>query len=411
MRVLLVDPVSSGAFLAAAFAEAGVSTVHLYGADLAHAAAADPAEHVLVLDEDDDRTRLEELGITEVVAASEFGVTRASEIAEALGIPHHDPALRLARRNKPAMQRALLDAGVPALRTYEVNSLSEAERLAAQLPAHQITMIKPSNNAGSEGCATARQPGEIVPLVAQVLGRHNLLGAINDSALVQEYADGPQFIVNTVSSGGRHYLSEIYSETIDESAGVPLLRHITNLSRLDEQAREVIGHTFRCLDALGIRNGAGHSELRSTSHGPRLIEVNSRVMGPRLDPDPYLCAFGYSQQHLVVQQVCAPAAFEERMQRPYAPRATLAKVFLRSFTEGVLHASPGLEVLRRLPGFHSAVSLPAAGRPLEDLTLTTAKTGVAFFVHEDAALVASSVRAVHDLEDAGQLYRVRPCAS
>lgn len=99
------------------------------------------------------------------------------------------------------------------------------------------------------------------------------------------------------------------------------------------------------------------------------------------------------------------------MSRPYQPHAIICKVLLRSPNEGVLTGSPGLRTLRRLPGFHSAVCLPTIGHPLQDIRLTTAKTGVAYFVHEDATLISSSVQVVHDLEDAGEFYEVQPCAT
>ncbi|WP_219905308.1 ATP-grasp domain-containing protein [Actinopolyspora mortivallis] len=410
--MLLIDPVSSGSFLAAAFAESGAETVHAYGTEFADRAAADPHPRSLVLSETGDYAELEHLGVTEVVAASEFGVTRASEIADHLGMAHHGSYKREARRSKPAMQRALEEAGVPSLRTHEVSSVAEAADVVSRMNApHRPHIVKPRESAGGDGCSLVTQSEKIVPTVESLLGQSNLMGQPNTSVLIQDYAEGPQYIVNTVSSFGQHYLSEIYYEHIDERSGSPVLRHITSLSYLDEDAQAIVDYTFSCLDALEILHGAAHSEVRLTPDGPRLVEVNSRVMGPRLDPDPYMLAFGYTHQHLVVEQVLSPTNFTTRMSRPYQPQATLCKVFLRSPNEGVLAGSPGLETLRRLPGFHSVVCLPTIGRPLQDIRLTTAKTGVAYFVHEDASLIASSVRAIHDLEDAGEFFRVQPCAT
>src|SRR5699024_7289319 len=150
--------------------------------------------------EADDYARLGDLDVTEVVAASEFGVTRASEIADYLGIPHHGRDKREARRSKPAMQRALATAGVPTLHTYEVSCTAEANEAIDQLASpHRSHIVKPADSAGSDGCSLVIRPEEIVPAVENLLGRSNLMGHPNTSVLIQEYGEGPQYIVNTVS--------------------------------------------------------------------------------------------------------------------------------------------------------------------------------------------------------------------
>ncbi|MGX1127902.1 hypothetical protein RKD49_000092 [Streptomyces glaucescens] len=42
---------------------------------------------------------------------------------------------------------------------------------------------------------------------------------------------------------------------------------------------EVTGLTTRALDALGVRYGITHTELKLTADGPRVIEVNGRLSG------------------------------------------------------------------------------------------------------------------------------------
>ncbi|MEV4442784.1 hypothetical protein AB0K09_27980, partial [Streptomyces sp. NPDC049577] len=241
----------------------------------------------------------------------------------------------------------------------------------------------------------------------EVTGVRNLMGATNDQVILQEFLAGTQYIVNTVSLHGRHLLTELYAERIDRIDNAPVLRHIISRTESAGRERELVEYVFGCLDALGVREGAAHTEVMLTPGGPRLVEVNSRVMGPSLAPDPYHAAFGYSHQHLTVERYLRPAEFERRFALPYGPARTVAKVFLRPHREGVLEAVDGLRALRRMPGFHSVVRLPKVGEPLRDRYLTTGACGIAFLVHEDAALLESVLETLHEMEDAGDFFRVR----
>ncbi|WP_051942862.1 ATP-grasp domain-containing protein [Streptacidiphilus rugosus] len=401
---------STGAELAQAFREEGAECLHLYEPEHLPAYDADDVSPHTFLhrDREDTLRLLRQVGATAVIAASEFGVTLADTLAAALGLDHHRRELIGARRDKQLMVRALEAAGVPTARTVPVRSEAALRRALAAWTGGFPVMVKPRNSAGSDGCRICRTPEEALAAFGAIADEWNLMGERNDEVLLQEFLAGTQYIVNTVSRSGRHLLSEVYRERIDHVDGAPVLRHI--ISRPTPTAEEdgLVAYVLDCLDALGIREGAAHTEVMLTPAGPRLIEVNSRVMGPSLSPDPYFAGFGYSQQHLVVERYLRPEAFAARFEVPYAPERIVAKAFLRPHGDGVLQAVDGLRTLRRLPGFHSLDKMPAVGEPVRDRYLTTAASGIAFFVHDDAEVLDASLAALHALEDSGALFRLRP---
>ncbi|WP_329310253.1 ATP-grasp domain-containing protein [Streptomyces sp. NBC_01262] len=404
---VLVNPVSTGRALGEAFREEGADTLHLYDTTLREAYDSDVITPHKLLHQD-LATTVELLRTIEpeaVIAASEYGVTLADELNQALGLPHHRPEQSAARRDKHLMVRALEQAGVPSARTAAVRSQAEFEKALAGWDRFPV-VVKPRDSAGSDGCTVCYTHQEARAAYRSIAGRGNLMGLVNEEVLLQEYLRGTQYIVNTVSIGGRHLLSEVYAERIDVLDGAPVLRHIISRSHLDHDEAALVDYVFDCLDALGIREGAAHTEVMLTSRGARLVEVNSRVMGPSLAPDPYHAAFGYSHQHLVAERFLRPGEFERRLELPYAAGRTVAKVFLRSRQPGVLRAMDGLRTLRRLPGFHSIDRLPEIGLPVEDLGLTTGAGGLAYFVHEDVELLEHSLGVLHELEDVGELYRI-----
>jgi glutathione synthase/RimK-type ligase-like ATP-grasp enzyme len=405
--IVLTNPVSSGTALADAFDEAGVDCVHLYDRELADSIQDGRwSGHTLVhRDLNETACLLVRLGATAVVAASEYGVTLADELAGLLDLPRNEPSASRARRDKYLMARTVAAAGLPVAWSSLVRSCDELREVLAgrAFP----VMIKPRSSAGSDGCRVCHTPEQAAQAFGEIYDGMNLLCEVNSEILVQEYLDGPQFIVNTVSLAGRHVLADFYRCRIDNTdAGAPVYRHIRSPLRLDDRDREIIAYALSCLDALGVVDGAAHTELRYTRSGPRLVEVNSRVMGPCLAPDPYFAALGITHQHLVVERYTNPARFAKRVGSPYAPSRALAKVFLRPSQDGVLRAIPGVDVLRKLPGFHSIARLPRIGEPVPDRLLTTGASGIAFLVHDDEARLFRSLAIVHELEDSGRFFEV-----
>ncbi len=344
-------------------------------------------------------------GATAVIAASEYGVTLAHDLARSLGADHHATEAATARRDKLAMLERVGGAGLTVPRTAEVRDATEARKVFAEWGRHPV-VVKPRASAGSDGCRTCRTEEEVEDAFRATLGEHNLLGGRNESLLVQERIEGRLHVVNTVSMGGRHVLSELYEKHVPWVDGSPLLRHVIARTAIGADERDLVGYTKDCLDALGVREGAAHSEVMLTADGPRLVEVNARIMGPCLSPDPFFAAFGYAQQHLVVERFLRPSEFATRFDRPYAPARVLARVFLRPHASGRLVSLDGLRTVRRLAGFHSFSKLPRPGERVERHALTTGTAGIAYFVAEDEELLRHSLDVVHSLEDAGALFSV-----
>ncbi|BEL03194.1 ATP-grasp domain-containing protein [Actinoplanes sichuanensis] len=405
--IALVNPVSSGAELARAFHERGAACVHVYGPGVPVGPCPTGVRVISYTDVAVAARQLRALGVSAVVAASEFGVRPADELARLLELPGNDYALSAARRDKALMMERLRERGLRATRTAVVRTATELDQVLADFPFPLV--VKPRDSAGSDGCRVCADPEQARAAFGQVIHERNLMGRTNDAVLVQEYLDGPQFIVNTVSVGGRHTLGELYAAHIDRQVGgAPVFRHMISARTLDGPDKELVGYVFDCLDALGVSEGAAHTEVRRTPDGPCLVEVNARVMGPCLAPDAYFAAFGYSHQHLVVESMLDPAAFALRDAAGYGPDRHVAKVFLRAHRDGVIRAAPGLDLLRRLPGFHSVARLAGIGDPVPDRLLTTGASGIAFFVHEDPATIENALRVLHELEDAGQFYELEP---
>ncbi|WP_331762754.1 ATP-grasp domain-containing protein [Streptomyces anulatus] len=406
--IALVDPLSSGVFLSSALRERGQDCVHLYEQCFATAARSDTSAPVLIASENtaDTVADLRKRGVRHVVPGSEFGVALAHDLAAALDLPRNEDETAAARRDKALMGEALRRAGVPCAGQATAGTVDELTGALRHLGLPVV--VKPSQSSGSDGCRVCWSEAEAVTHFLDIHQQTNLVGLQNDKVFVQEYLHGEQYVVTTVSLDGRHAVCEIARNVIEELDGLPVRRYNVSCPSLGAAEQEVVSYTLDCLDALGIRDGAANADVRLTSDGPRLIEVNARILGPVLHPDPYFAAFGNSQQHLLAESLEDPASFTTHASIPYAPPQVMGKAFVRCWESGVLTALPGLPSVRQLPGFHSVQGLPRVGHTVRKSTLTKGRTGIVYFVHPQESVVRKSLEALSRLEDDRALFRVTP---
>lgn len=400
--VVLTNPQSSGPYLAQAFHEAGVRTVHLYDAFLAEYMRRDTIDSQKILHHSMDETlrALERLRPLAIIPGAENGVPLADELTARMGFPHNVPELSLARRDKFLMLDAVAKAGLPAPLCFLVHDEDELIEQLSEFPGFPV-VVKPRNSAGGDGIRICRTPEEAVAAFQAIDGRTNVLGLTNVGAILQEYLEGDQFGVSTVSIGGRHLVAEFLEEGITVRPGRSVERDHLFRSWLGNVDREIVHYVLGCLDALGVREGPAFTEVRLTSQGPQLLEVNCRLGGPILDPDPYWVARGYSLQHLVVERHLQPALFRNRLDTPQQPHQALGYAYLQPPKAGTICQLRNVAALRALPAFHSVYRLPKSGMQISDPYAPTANTCTAYFIDPDVSVVRESLNAAHALEANG----------
>jgi len=95
--------------------------------------------------------------------------------------------------------------------------------------------------------------------------------------VVQECAHGEEFVVNIASQDGQHKVTDVWR--CEKQGDLAYMRE--TLVQSSDDVQDVIAYTKRCLDALGFRNGASHTEVMRTSDGVVLLELNPRFQGCR----------------------------------------------------------------------------------------------------------------------------------
>jgi len=117
--------------------------------------------------------------------------------------------------------------------------------------------------------------------------------------------------------------------------------------------QELITYQKKVLNALGIKNGAGHGEVMYTPGGPRLVEVGARCHGAEGNWIPLAAqVYGTNQVKVLVDTYVDQESWEGTPDYPIITEFYGLKIDLISRVEGVLKALPKLDEVKKIKKFY-----------------------------------------------------------
>ncbi|MFR9728889.1 ATP-grasp domain-containing protein [Saccharopolyspora sp. MS10] len=396
MTCAIVDAHGAGRLLPDALRRRGVRCVHVrspfpdprlpgppegFAADLAHGG-----------DLASTARALRELGVRAVLAGAESGVLLADELAAELAVPGNGTRNPLARRDKHEMQRAVLNAGLAA--APGLRSASAAEVVAWAVARDEWPVVlKPVLSAGTDNVLLCESPEQVAAAHAKIMGSVDRYGRPNGTVLAQRFLVGTEHYVNSVSRDGAHQVVEVWryhKRIVDDRA---IYDYEDLLDPTDPAAEAVAAYVRSVLDALEVRNGAGHTEVMLTEEGPVLIECGSRLGGGQL-PELLTRCTGTNQVDALAGSIADPERFRSAAAEPYRLRLRLRCVNLISTRDGGRVPGPGdWAAVEALPSFAGAVLTAPGGTPLSrTVDMATCPGTVYLAAPDESALDADRVR-------------------
>ncbi|MEU2995043.1 ATP-grasp domain-containing protein [Streptomyces griseoincarnatus] len=287
---------------------------------------------------------------------SEFYVSAVAEAAAELSLPGNPPKVVRRCRDKGQVRAALQAAGMPQPRFAVVRAEEELDEAltGVGLPC----VAKPVDESGSQlvrWCATQDEVREHAALVMAV--RTNVRGQPAAGAvLLEEFLDAPEYSVEMFSVDGVHHCVGITRKTVTGRPYFVETRHIYP-APLGEAVEAALRKTaMDALDVLGVRLGPTHVEIRLTSQGPALIELNPRLAGGMI-PELVRLAHGVE---LLRQQLHAAVGHDVDLRPTRGGSAGVA--FLLPPRAGVLRRVTGAEEAARLEHVARVTVTGRAGR-------------------------------------------------
>ncbi|MEU4551188.1 ATP-grasp domain-containing protein [Micromonospora violae] len=189
--------------------------------------------------------------------------------ARGLGLPGKDPEAARLCKDKAASRRAIAAAGLDLVRTVTIDPHAAPEVPSGMFPA----VVKPREGVASEDAYLVTEPAELVVRVAEIRSRRPEVALV-----VEEYLDGELRTFETLGDGTE--LADLGGWHTGLGPPPTFTEESLAWSPPDAQARAQLRER---LDALGVGFGACHTEYVISAGRIRLIEVNYRLIGDRMD--------------------------------------------------------------------------------------------------------------------------------
>jgi hypothetical protein len=250
-----------------------------------------------------------------VVCDSDSGLANAEQLADWLNVTTKNPGgVREERRNKYLMIESIRSAGIPTVQQKLCTTREEAVEFATALlgldanssgpltgnnssssrssnsfeESRNKVVIKPVRGCASDDVYLCHDVDSVISAFDRIYGSviFGSPGRRHEAVLVQEFASGQEYAIDTVSKDGKMKIVAIWKYDKRPANGAPFVYYATRLfddndhtNTVDNEAISSVLYEYlnSCLDALSIKWGITHSEVIVTpSGGPRLVEVNCR---------------------------------------------------------------------------------------------------------------------------------------
>lgn len=334
-----------------------------------------------------------------VIPGAEDGVVLAVHLATDLGLPGNPYSMIDRMTNKYYMHKSLEEAGVRHIRGKVVHSREEAERYYDALDVDRV-VIKPPHGAASMGVRFCDSKEMLLRNYDEQCRQVNIFGEQLEGLMIQERIIGTEYIVNTISIGGEHFVSSIwrYDKRVMPN-GSNVYVGTGAVTAITPKIYRLVQYAFSVLDAIGIKQGPVHGEYMIDEKGPVLIEVNCRCMGGSYSPEYGNLLYGHHETDLALDSYLDPDRVRRDLSKPYRIKTFTNEKNLICPENMSLAGSPILGLLPYLRSYYSASIFSAALTECLDQTtdLETA-AGSIRLVHDDYAVLRYEYNLLCELE-------------
>ncbi len=239
-----------------------------------------------------------------ILAVDDSGSFLASMASAALGLQHNSTAATEAARNKYRMRQLLQKAELPSPRFRRYTTVDDQDKIA--LETIFPCVVKPLALNGSRGVIRANDKHELLSAIERISRLLRTLQSGDQPLpfLIETYIPGVEVALEGLLENGRLHVLALYDKP-DPLEG-PFFEETIYVtpSRLPSEIQNSIKASASLgAEALGLRSGPIHAELRINDCGPWIVEIAGRSIGG-------LCSrtlrfgTGTSLETLILQQAC-----------------------------------------------------------------------------------------------------------
>lgn len=210
--------------------------------------------------------------------ASDMPMRTVAAVAKELELVGVTEETALAATDKGIMRQRLQEFGVPVPVFYKVNTRDEYYQAINKLGVKCI--VKPADNSGSRGVDLLSNLEDLQEI--EKAYHYSKSFSRNGTIVVEEYMEGPEVSVETLSLAGECHIIQITDKL---TTGAPYFVEMghNQPSLLPKNIQRQIEKVAKmAVKALGIQNGPSHTEIKVTSEGPKIVEIGARLGGDNI---------------------------------------------------------------------------------------------------------------------------------
>ena len=217
--------------------------------------------------------------------ASDVAAPTVAYVARQMSLNGNSYAAAVRANHKFSMRKAFSEAGIRCPRFAKVGDEGMPDFSGWSFP----LIVKPCDRSGSLGVSLAYGQDELDKYIGQAKDL-----SFRREAIVEEFIEGREVSVEFISFHGNHYPLAITDKV---TTGVPHFVELEHHEPADIPpglAQEVFKTTRQALDALGLTEGASHTEYKITDRGELfIIETGGRMGGDFIGSDLVYLSTGY----------------------------------------------------------------------------------------------------------------------
>ena len=346
------------------------------------------------------------------LAGGEAGVDLADSLSEFLGLLTNGTEIPN-RRDKKIQQELIRKMGLRSVRQAGGDKLEDVDAFLKTEP--YPIVLKPNESAGSDGVKLCYTYEEAVEHFHVLMNSQMVNGGEVPSVLCQEFLKGKEYVVDHVSLNGVHKTMMVWVYDKRAANGAAFVYYGCSAVPSDSpEAKILIPYVRGVLDALQLTNGPSHGEVIITEDGPCLVEMNCRARGGDGNWRPLCKALngGYSQVEATADAYLDPFQFGRLPDKPPSPfKSSGDEIILVSYSEGIVKATPGYDMIKRLPSFVFLETGVKVGSEVTHTVDLLTGIGSVILMHSDPKVVQKDIEFIRYMEEFNGLFYYEPKAN
>ncbi|MEY8381169.1 ATP-grasp domain-containing protein [Ileibacterium valens] len=319
-----------------------------------------------------------------VTIATDMPIRAVAAVVKELNLVGVDEETALKATNKGEMRASLLANNVPIPKFVCVSSLEDYLKAVESFKVPFI--VKPTESSGSRGIFEV----DDIHNVDLIHEAYKYCKKFSDSneIIIEEYMSGPEVSVETIAIDGVCHVIQITDKLTTGAPHFVEMGH-SQPSRLNKDITDqIIEVTKRANSAIGIKNGASHTEIIVTTDGPKIVEIGARLGGDNINTHLVPLSTGIN-----IVECCIKIAIGEKPDiSPKWNKGSAIRYFEQH--KGIVESIDGIEKAQNMDGIKQISIVHGLGEDLNEIMSSGDRMG--FVIAQDE----TPEKAIQDCENA-----------